>query len=374
MSIAKFAADKVRSIWENFKVKTMFPHALPIDNSNRWHQYMFGTSPDHRLTRDDKIKIAVNGDVTFNSAFGILSVRNNLRNYYAGWSSLYSIQTISDEVAKIPLTKDAATMIIEFVDMDVGRQHYAAAEGDIFQVSSSFNSLDFNSNQDRADGIGDYSLHNSQNVQCSLACAAGTYIRNWYMGTSFNCLGNLQKPHPVPFNKSELIWGDHPEPVYKAITAEYNQIHIPVQMYTQVCGPIIDGSEAIFPAPPANIIHQIYCPSVAYNTKDNRGDVGYQNAIVGSIQQAGYYATLGLGLILGTVDSQRQYPKRPRITINLTLLIGPDTYNNSVESCINIMVTTLQMFVDYPLRIVINSKHKNAIIKAWTGNPHILKV
>jgi len=247
-----------------------------------------------------------------------------------------------------------------------GRAAYAAEENDIFQVPAQFNTLQNGYGMKADGGIVQYVTTSTYARQCALVATPGLLVRNWIYNIpdDFNTLRNIKGiNYRGEIYNGHLIWRARPEKIYEALATQYNNIQIASQIYIQVCGPVVDGSECIFPKYSTKLIHQVFASTASINTHGNGGDKAYQDAIAASLQQAAYYGTLGMAIILANADNDLHHYdnqiKPGRKTVNL-ILMGTDA-NNNVDTCLAMMVDMLKIFKDYPLHIVVHAYPLKAV-------------
>jgi hypothetical protein len=374
-----------------YKNKIRYPITISIDDTTfKWYQFMFGDIYKIPSIRSQDVTT----HITYSPDTGMVTVPNHRVNYHAGYFVSYTIDEIAAAVALVPSWAEHLKLSIEFVNdgTSVGKQHYDSQDNDVFQVDSKFNALEMDSFTCTPDmGIRSYPSSKTQGSECAVACAPGTLVRNWFynkLGVSSNDTVGNNTNHINAYNALSkvkysdgidltvtggyLLWKDNPEPVYEAISKHYGKIQIPCQIYTQVCGPIIDkGKHLIFPKASTRLVHQVYsgsAPINSYGNGGNSGDVDYQTAIAASLQQAAYYGVLGMAVVLGHKDETTG-----RKTVNLTL-VGTGKFNNDASICLEMMIGVLKVFKDYPLRIVINTlkdttKYRKQMLTSWPDGP-----
>jgi hypothetical protein len=383
----KVTIGAYKSRANSFKYSQSYPKVFPImEGDVSWYTWMFGRADELNMkTGAEKHRAITKAGIKYSAEPGILHIPSKNISYCVGWLVSYSIGEIATTVATIPSWNDKLTMSVEIATdgTNPGTAAYAAEENDIFQVPAQFNGLQNDYQVSAERGIQKYPMKSTYGRQCALACAPGLFVRNWdynytIPGNSLSNIENHNGKH-VNVDNGYLKWGNQPESVYDSLAKHYNDINIASQIYTQVCGPVVDGSECTFPKYSVKLIHQVFASTASVNTNGNTGDKTYQDAIVASLQQAAYYGTLGMAVILANADNTDRYTtgiKPGRKTVNLTL-IGTDL-NNDMDMSLNMMVDMLKMFKDYPLRIVINSGPLKAdecykrLISKWPELPIVL--
>jgi hypothetical protein len=378
MSIIDQVSKCRNTVAIGFEVESTFPQSFTMQ-SRGWYSFMFGDVHKVARTGPERAAAIVDKGITYNSDTGMLNIPNHPFNYQAGWFTTYSINEIAAAVEETPSWAPEAKMRVMFVKdyTDVGKQHYDANPGDFFQAASQLNALEMPSPNVMAEkGIQDYPFDGTQGPRCALACAPGTFVRNWFYNypTDFNALENVigtdgKALQPV---NGYLTWGDKPESVYDALSTSYGEIKISSQLYTQVCGPLIKGGNTIFPQYSNKLVHQVYSSSAPINTYGNSGDVAYQNAVAASLQQAAYYGTLGMATIVAGTEASIKKDYRH---VNLTL-VGTGVFNNEVSGCMDVLISVLKMFQNYPLWIRINTfsdseKLQSLMREKWAEAPLI---
>ena len=108
---------------------------------------------------------------------GVLSSRHNEQKYVAGQFSTPTISELRDQV-----TESGTPSVLSHVVIGDALELHASCDnaGDMFQVASQFNALEFGSPEvTPEDGLSGYAYDMTQGPACSLAAAAGTVVRNY---------------------------------------------------------------------------------------------------------------------------------------------------------------------------------------------------
>lgn len=106
-----------------------------------------------------------------------------------------------------------------------------------------------------------YVFDNTQGPRTALACAPGTFVRNYWVteqyGGQFNALDKCEVSHLNGY----LVWGISPREILDKIQFSYDDIMIPCMIYTQVAGVTV-SSESINKHILDKRVHQIYSSGV----------------------------------------------------------------------------------------------------------------
>ena len=108
---------------------------------------------------------------------GVLSSRHNDTKYVAGQFSTPTISELRDQATESSTSSTLSHVIIgDALELHASRDN----AGDMFQVASQFNALEFGSPEViPEDGLSGYANDMTQGPACSLAAAAGTVVRNY---------------------------------------------------------------------------------------------------------------------------------------------------------------------------------------------------
>ena len=243
----------------------------------------------------------------------------------------------------VPAQGQAQVSIIQ--GKDVGKAIVEAQNHEIFQVASQMNALEMISpDVQPLDGIENYVHDNTQGPRASLACAPGTFVRNyWYpatYGQQFNALSNYK----LACLNGYFIWGTDPS-VGKALSQNNQQIRIPAMIATQVAGVTKQGSTLV-PHVHNTVVSQIFSSAVPVNTYRNGGDYQQQLNIARAVLQAQYAGTLGLALLIGAATKTAP-------VVNLTL-VGGGVFKNPLFEILSIMRAEIAKVSAYNITIKIH--------------------
>lgn len=360
--------DKLTQINENLIVKS---DITPISKniSKDWMSSIFGfgdsdmsnynifKNTDTNYQKQKIIRAMLNKKTIYNLETGELKLQD--ATFQAGWFLTPTVSEIIETLNKIKQPSKNQNYqnynIVVVKGKDVGLAHVESQPFEIFQGASQFNSLEMvDVNKTQYDGIEIYINDNTQGPRQALACAPGTFVRNYYItneyGSQFNALENLTLS---PLN-GYLIWGTEPE---KIKLKNINLMMIPSMVYTQVEG-VTKQKNQIVNHKTNKMVHQIYSSAVPINTYGNGGDLTTQNLIAEEIVYNQYLGVIGMGLILHSFDKKykRSVLKRPRI--NLTL-IGGGVFNLDILIIINCINKAINYYKGYEFDIYLHAFSNN---------------
>lgn len=254
--------------------------------------------------------------------------------YWAGW---FLQPTVADILSSLEEPNDTDTPVISIIEgRDVGELHLTTGRVSLFQGASQFNALEMCTPKNcPEEGIQNYVDDNTQGPRVALACAPGTFVRNYYY-PNFNALDKI----PLTIENGYLLWGENPEKINRKLTSStLTRIKIPVMVYTQVVG-VTKVDQTIRAHVTNRLVHQVYSAGVPVQTYGNGGDKAIQLEIAQKIIRAEYIGAIGLGILLN-VDQ-----------IYLTL-IGSGVFNVPLKVVLECLKGALDYFRGYAIRIVI---------------------
>lgn len=287
----------------------------------------------------------------YNPEEGLLMIDGKTPSLYqTGWFIAPTVADIKHLLNKI-VKKGGVQNIGVIKGLDVGKAHVDASPLEIFQCASQMNALEMiDPNKRPEDGIEIYTNDGTQGPRCALACAPGTFVRNYFHNifneSQFNALENLNLTH----HNGYLIWGDRPEMVEPKILVDL--IKIPCMIYTQVAGVTIANGMITKHIQP-KLVHQIYSSAVPVNVYGNKGSSKIQMEIARRIIAAEYIGAIGMGLILHTIDKAFGRTNLPRARINLTL-IGAGVFNVPEHTVLELIRQVINSFHDYSFDLLIH--------------------
>ena len=293
--------------------------------------------------------------ISYNKSNGQLTFRDPSgdRIYQAGWFMAPTVRNIKTMVTDILRVNPHPIHNIGVVQgKDVGQAHVEAQGPQMFQGASQMNALEMISpNRTPWDGIEQYKYDGTQGPRTALACAPGTFLRNYYHnilpGHQFNALSNLDLSH----HNGYLLWGNNPEEVLVKLKDREDEIKIPTMVHTQVAGITIKGgmNQHIL----NKTVHQIYSSAVPVDIYGNGGNIKVQMAIAEKIILAEYIGMIGMSLVLHQLDVINGKSSLPRARINLTL-IGAGVFNVPEDLVIKMIGQAIEYYRDYSFDLMIH--------------------
>jgi hypothetical protein len=328
---------------------------------------VFAASP----TNYDKQKVIrkiLNENAIYDPKTGRLELSSI--SYQAGKFITPTVKSILDTIAHLDQSSKSALQkgkvnVAIVQGKDVGEAHLGAQPYEVFQAASQFNSLEMATPQMTPyDGIEIYAQDNTQGPRQAIACAPGTFVRNYYetneRGSQFNSLEYLGLSHTNGY----LIWGTSPNSVLSSLLSkDVNSIMIPCMIHTQVVG--VTRKEGKYYQHITNkIVHQIYSSAVPVNSYGNGGDTTTQLNIAKNIILAQYIGTIGMGLLLFSSDKQIKSVTFERPRINLTL-IGGGVFKVDKSIIVNCIAEAIEKFNGYEFDVYIHA-YSDDDVKAIT--------
>lgn len=274
--------------------------------------------------------------------------------YNAGWFISPTINEIRDLIKILNLTEGSPNVAV-VQGKDVGIAQLESNPYEIFQGASQFNALEM-IDVDRTpyDGIESYINDQTQGPRTALACAPGTFVRNYWLTNEYQGQFNALEKLDISHLNGYLIWGTKPNDILNKLQGDViNDIMIPCMIYTQLAGVTNDNGQ-MNKHISSKRIHQIYSSGVPINRYRNGGDESIQLEVAKRIIKAEYVGAIGMGLILHHYDSLsgRSYQQRPRI--NLTL-IGGGVFGVSINIIINAIIDAMNEFGKYSFDVYVHA-------------------
>ncbi len=334
-----------------------FPPKIIYQGSSSWMNSIFGfndnMSPnnifENRPSNLEKSAIIKSLIQVYDDQTGLL--RLNSDYYKAGWFISPTVQEIRTAISQIN-PKRGTPNIYVVVGKDIGEAHLQGNAYSIFQGASQFNALEMvNVDKTPYDGIGIYINDNTQGPRTAIACAPGTFVRNYWLTSQysgqFNALEHMELSHLNGY----LVWGTNPYDVQSKIRPEL--LMIPCMVYTQVAGVTKDKNGQVSAHATNKLVHQIYSSGVPIDTYRNGGNKSTQLEIARSLIKAGYIGAIGMGLLLHTIDKMSNITTLPRPSINLTL-IGGGVFNVPTNVILESIRDAITEFNQYEFDIQIH--------------------
>lgn len=311
-----------------------------------WMKSIFGFNDMEFLTPDksEAERLAIMDQILKQSAIYSPEegkVRTSVGDYEAGWFIHPTVREILDLVNELGQPEGGLPNVGIVARKDVGMAHVEGWALETFQAASQFNALEMaNPDKTPLDGIGIYIFDGTQGPRTALIAAPGTYVRNYWLfrklGAQFNALENLG----LDTVNGYLIWGDNPQSILPKLT-NIDQIMIPCMIYTQVAGVTIGDTVRTHVL--NKRMHQIYSSAVPVNAYGNSGDYNTQLEIAKKIITAEYIGTIGMGIILHTLDYSAGKVSYPHPKINLTL-IGGGVFNVPIDTIFDAILEAINYF------------------------------
>jgi hypothetical protein len=279
--------------------------------------------------------------------------------YNAGWFISPTVSEIISLVDDLNLENGNPTVAV-IQGKDVGLAHLESCDGEVFQGASQLNALEMiDMDQTPWNGIYNYINDNTQGPRMALACAPGTFVRNYWLmkelGQQFNALENLDISHTNGY----LNWGTNPSEIKQKLVPNINEIMIPAMIYTQVVG--VTKANTVMQHITGKRVHQIYASGAPVNTYRNGGDHNIQLDIVTNLLYAEYLGTIGLAIILHYFDKRFQRTNLSRPRVNLTL-VGGGVFNVPQDIIVNVIDAAIKYYKNYSVDIYIHGYSFDAAI------------
>lgn len=338
-------------------------------SSSNWMNEIFGFSDKYlikgnQIEKMAQVKLLLNQN-QYNYVDGTLTTK--MGKYNAGWVIYPTIREIEITLADLDIIRGSPNISIIY-GRDVGLAQSEAEDCEFFQGASQLNALEIiNVDNTPFDGISNYINDGTQGPRTALACAPGTFIRNYWildkLGCQFNALENMGIPHTNGY----LLWGNNPKNILDHF--DTSKLMIPCMIYTQVVG--IHTNNGCWNTHITNKrIHQIYSSAAPVNAYSNSGNLDIQLEIAKKLIEAEYVGAIGISLLLHHIDYINKRTTREKAKINLTL-IGAGVFNVPEDLVISLIQSALARYSGYSFDVYIHAYSKNTLdnIKRLTKYP-----
>ena len=285
------------------------------------------------------IKTILRSYAVYNPENGKL--RTSGGNYEAGWFIHPTVKEIKELVGRLKADGGKPNIVV-VKGKDIGVAQIESPPYHTFQGASQLNALEMvNPNKTPFDGISDYISDGTQGPRTALACAPGTFVRNYWVtqeyGDQFNALEQLNISHLNGY----LIWGTIPQEM-RPIVSKSDDVMIPCMIHTQVAGITVDKNNLRRHEEPKRI-HQIYSSAAPVNAYRNGGNIEIQLKVARALIFAEYVGTIGMGIALHEFDKAAGLAVSERPQINLTL-IGAGVFNVPEDDVINQIKSAVDVY------------------------------
>lgn len=330
--------------------------SIPVTEpfTGNWMPLIFGFTDGRLLSYNDKRRQAleIQQSVDYNWETGRLST--NRGKWNAGFLVSPSVQSIMDSVHTLPKTGQPVVVVVQ--GKDASDLHMECNDYETIQAASQFNALEMVSPEiTPLDGIEIYAHDNTQGPVVAMACAPGTFVRNYLeplrsLG-EFNSLADIKLNHVNGY----LQWRDRPQDIVAKLRGNQNKLLIPSMIYTQVAGVKIGrGSTSNELRIIQKRVHQIYTSSVPVNAYGNGGDVQMQLEIARTITKASYMGAIGMSILMHSIDMTAGRINYSRPRVNLTL-IGAGAFNVPIATVLSSLREAIDEFKGYAVDITIHA-------------------
>jgi len=349
--------NKLSELSDLIKPQSNPDEIINISKTEPWMKSIFGfTDSDISTSSSNKDKTkAIRDMLQFKAVYdveaGKLITQQGI--YNAGWFITPTVKEIKDLISSLNLHKGSPRIAV-VKGKDIGSAHVDSLPYELFQGASQFNALEMSDiDKTHYDGIEIYINDNTQGPRTALACAPGTFVRNYWVtneyGSQFNALENLKLSHTNGY----LIWGLSPSEIACKITdTSVNDIMIPCMIYTQVAGVTRSGT-SINKHVLNKYVHQIYSSGVPINRYRNGGYIQTQVKIAHDIVKAEYIGAIGMGIVLHFFDKLADRTKLTRPRINLTL-IGAGVFGIPEDMIISLLKDAINEFKQHSFDVYIH--------------------
>mgnify|MGYP001441297863 CR=1 FL=1 len=239
----------------------------------------------------------------FNLSNGQLESLHNGRSYRVG---RFSTPTVAELRARVKNHADRSTLSHKVIGDALDLHADPKNAGDMFQVASQFNALEFASAEATPeDGITRYAYDRTQGPACALAAAAGTVYRNYFIEiegrtgqTQHSQINNLEtlekKLAGGPYWQVKNGYTDSTQSLMRTLASElekYNRndlvgaVRLGLQEQTQVT-----FSNRFNVLKPAHFVSQVFCSAIscAYS----RVEISSWEPLARIVLEAAYEGTL----------------------------------------------------------------------------------